>query len=420
MHVAFFNRSFYPDMAATGQLLTELCESLALDYGCRVSVVAGMPLLPEAAHEANEVAHTHSRGLFFHREVHRGIEIFRAHGTRWSNRSPLGRTINYLTYFLSATVAGRYLDQPDVVIALTDPPIIGLSAHLTARRFNAPLMVSFRDLFPEINQILKGVDSNVVDRILHVISCFLVRKSSRVIALGETMRQKLIERKAADPSKTIVIPDWADCRVISPRPKRNPFSQAHGLTDAFVVMHSGNLGLSQELETLIEAAAHLQAFPDIRFVFIGEGVKKQDLMAQAAQRRLDNVQFLPHQPKAMLPNSFATADVFIVSLQRGLAGYIVPSKLYGILAAGRPYVAAVEPACEVSAITRQYRCGLNVEPGNALELAEAIKTLYQRPSLAQQLGRNARRAASVFDRQQHVRAYYDLLCDDVTTPLMAA
>ncbi|WP_089936440.1 glycosyltransferase family 4 protein [Candidatus Entotheonella palauensis] len=416
MHVAFFNRSFYPDMAATGQLLTELCESLARDYHCRVSVVAGVPLLPEA----DGVAPSRSRGLFFHREVHRGIEIFRAHGTRWSNRSILGRTSNYLTYFMSATVAGRFLDKPDVVIALTDPPIIGLSAHLAARRFGAPLMVSFRDMFPEINRALKGVDSALVDRVLHEISCFLVRQSSRVIALGETMRQKLIEHKAADPSKTVVIPDWADCRVIRPRPKRNPFSQAHGLTDAFVVMHSGNMGLSQGLEPLIEAAAHLQAFSDIRFVLIGEGVKKQDLMAQAAQRGLGNVQFLPHQPKAVLPNSFATADVFIVSLQCGLAGYIVPSKLYGILAAGRPYVAAVEPACEVNAITRQYRCGLSVEPGDARGLAKAIQTLYQHRSLTQQLGRNARRAASAFDRQQHVRAYYDLLCGDVTTPSMAA
>ncbi|WP_179131007.1 glycosyltransferase family 4 protein [Candidatus Entotheonella palauensis] len=416
MHVAFFNRSFYPDMAATGQLLTELCESLAQDYGCRVSVVAGMPLLPET----DGATQARSRGWLFHREVYRGVEIFRAHGTRWSNRSILGRTSNYLTYFISATVAGRYLDEPDVVIALTDPPIIGLSAHLAARHFNVPLMVSFRDIFPEINQTLKGVDSALVDRLLHEISCFLVRKSSRVIALGETMRQKLIAHKAADPGKTIVIPDWADCRAIRPRPKRNAFSQAHGLTHAFVVMHSGNMGLSQGLETLLEAAARLQSFSDIQFVLIGEGVKKQDLMAQAQHLGLRNVQFLPHQPKAMLPNSFATADVFIVSLQRGLAGYIVPSKLYGILAAGRPYVAAVEPACEVRAITRQYRCGLSVEPGDAQGLAEAITTLYQHRSLTQQLGRNARRAAIAFDRQQHVRAYYNLLCGDVTTPSLAA
>ncbi len=374
-----------------------------------------MPLLPEA----DGIEQTH-RGLLFHREVYRGVEILRAHGTRWSNRSIIGRASNYLTYFCSATVAGLYLDKPDVVIALTDPPIIGLSAHLAARRFDAPLMISFRDVFPEINQILKGVDSNLVNRILHEISRFLVRKSSRVIVLGDMMRQRLIEHKAVDPAKTVVIPDWVDCRAIVPRPKRNPFSQAHGLTDDFVVMHSGNLGLSQGLETVIEAAARLQAFSKIRFVLIGEGVKKPALVAQAKAKRLSNVQFLPHQPKATLPDSFASADVFIVSLQRGLAGYIVPSKLYGILAAGRPYVAAVEPACEVGTITRQYHCGLHVEPGDASGLADAITTLYHHRALTQQLGRNARRAAIAFDRQRHVRAYYDLLCGDVEAPLMAA
>ncbi len=415
MHVAFFNRSFYPDMAATGQLLTELCESLVADYGCRVSVVAGVPLLPET--EGIEEIH---RGWLFHREAYRGVEIFRARGTRWSNRSVVGRASNYLTYFCSATAAGLYLDKPDVVIALTDPPIIGLSAHLAARRFDVPLMISFRDIFPEINQILKGVDSDLVNRVLHEISCFLVRKSSKVIVLGKMMRQRLIEHKAADPAKTVIIPDWADCRAIVPRPKHNPFSQAHDLTDDFVVMHSGNMGLSQGLETVIDTAARLQAFPKIRFVLIGEGVKKPALMAQVKAQGLANVQFLPHQPKSMLPDSFASADVFVISLQRGLAGYIVPSKLYGILAAGRPYVAAVEPACEVSAITREYHCGLNVEPDDAAALANAITTLYHHRTLTQQLGRNARRAAIVFDRQRHVRAYYDLLCGDVDAPLMAA
>ncbi len=415
MHVAFFNRSFYPDMAATGQLLTELCESLVEDYGCRVSVVAGAPLLPEA----DGIEQTHS-GWLFHREVYRGVEIYRAHGTRWSNRTVIGRASNYFTYFCSATVAGYYLDKPDVVVALTDPPIIGLSAHLTARRVDAPLMISFRDIFPEINQILKGVNSDLVNRVLHEVSCFLVRKASRTIALGEMMRQRLIEHKAADPAKTVVIPDWADCRAIVPRPKHNPFSQTHGLTDDFVVMHSGNMGLSQGLETVIEAAARLQAFSKIRFVLIGEGVKKPELMAQVKARHLSNILFLPHQPKAVLPDSFASADAFIVSLQRGLTGYIVPSKLYGILAAGRPYVAAVEPACEVNAITRQYHCGLNVAPGDADAMADAISTLFHHRALTQRLGRNARRAATAFDRQRHVQAYYNLLCGDVEAPPVAA
>src|SRR5262249_1161136 len=152
--------------------------------------------------------------------------------------------------------------------------------------------------------------------------------------------------------------DWADCNEIVPGSKDNPFSRAHGLTDKFVVMHSGNMGLSQSLETVIEAAAYLQHVPDIELVFVGEGVKKPALQERAKALGLNHVRFLPYQPKELLTESFATADVFIVSLLPGLAGFIVPSKLYSILAAGRPYVAAVEAECEVVEITRKHDCGL--------------------------------------------------------------
>jgi glycosyltransferase involved in cell wall biosynthesis len=123
---------------------------------------------------------------------------------------------------------------------------------------------------------------------------------------------------------------------------------------------------------------------------------------------LSNVHFLPYQPREQLWQSFASADVFVIALKRGLAGYIVPSKLYGILAAGRPYVAAVEDACEVAAVTRQYDCGLLAEPGDPKDLAEKLLTLYQDRALAQRLGANARRAALVFDRRRQVQAYHEL------------
>ena len=219
------------------------------------------------------------------------------------------------------------------------------------------------------------------------------------------MRRRLIESKGADPAKIVIIPDWANCQEMTPGPKRNPFSLTHGLIDKFVVMHSGNLGLSQKLETLLEAAARLREFRDIRIVFVGEGVKKSFLRNQAESKGLKNVLFLPFQPKEYLIHSFASADVFIVSLKEGLAGYIVPSKLYGILAAGRPYVGAVEESCEVSTIAKKYECGLLAEPGNAVDMAEKILILYRDRALAQRLGANARRAALEFDRPAQVRSY---------------
>jgi glycosyltransferase involved in cell wall biosynthesis len=411
LHIAFFNRSFHPDTAATGQLLTELCAGLVEEHGCRVSVVAGVPLLP-----AINCGVSPTKGRLVQREHYWGIEVLRARGTKFAKRRFSGRACNYVSYFLSACYAGLLLDRPDVVVALTDPPIIGLSAYLAARRFGAPLVMSFRDIFPEVARLLEDFQSETVNKILHRINCFLVRKAARNIALGETMRRRLIEGKGADPARTMVIPDWADCAAITPGPKQNSFAMAHGLAEKFVVMHSGNLGLSQELETVVQAAIHLREFPDIEVVFVGEGVKKPVLEEQVRVLGLQNVRFLPYQPKERLTESFATADAFIISLKRGLAGYIVPSKLYGILAAGRPYVAAVEDACEVTAITQKYNCGLIAEPGDPKDLAEKVLMLYRDRTLARQIGANAREAALAFDRCRLVQAYYSLFCELVHAP----
>ena len=402
MHVAFFNRPFYPDTSATGQLLTELCEGLVEAHGCRVSVVAGVPLQPAAGQAAS------AQWRVLRRERYRGVEILRARGTRLSKRRFVGRFTNYMSYFLSACYAGLRLERPDVIVALTDPPIIGLVGLLAARRFGVPFVMAYKDVYPEAARLLEDFHSETVNRVLLGVNRFLARKADRVVALGETMRRVLIEGKGADPAKTIVIPDWADCSAIVPGSKHNSFSLAHGLGDKFVVMHSGNIGLSQALEGLVQAAEELKSVDEIAIVFVGEGVKKAGLQDFVRARGLRNVRFLPFQPKEGLRESFACADVFVISLKVGMAGYIVPSKLYGILAAGRPYVAAVEDVSEVAAITRRYDCGLLAEPGKPRDLAEKILTLYHDRPLAERLGANARRAALEFDRPLQVKAYYEM------------
>lgn len=401
MHILFLNRSYYPDTAATGQLLTDLCEGLVRDHGCRVSVIAGMPLLP--AHDKLVSV----RGLVG-REQHNGVEIFRARGSRLDKRRFAGRATNYVSYFLTACYAGMKVDRPDVVVALTDPPIIGLAGWLAARRARAPLVMAYQDLFPEVTVLLKDFHSDTINSALQSINRFLCRKAERIVALGETMRHRLIDNKGAPPDRTLIIPSWADTRAIVPGTKDNPFARANNLTDKFVVMHSGNIGLSQSLETVIEAAALLKHVPDLQVVFVGEGVSKSSLEEQARSLQLSNVTFLPFQPKERLSESFASADVFVVSLQPGLAGYIVPSKLYGILASGRPYVAAVEPTCEVASITETHHCGLVAEPSNSRALASAIMTFYNDRERTRQYGDNARRASAAFDRSLQVGRYFDL------------
>jgi glycosyltransferase involved in cell wall biosynthesis len=390
MRIVFFNRSYWPDFGATGQLLTELTQDLAKEHGCEVTVVAG--------------GEKKSFGLVS-RERHEGVEILRAKETRLARRGFLGRFTNYLSYFFSAFWASFRIGRPDVVVGLTDPPIIGLVAWAAARRTGARFVFLCQDIFPEVANLLEDFRSERVNWILEKVNRFLVKRADRIIALGETMKRRLVEGKGALPGKVAVIHNWADSDLLSPGPKDNPFSREHGLHDRFVVLHAGNIGLSQNLDSVVDVASEIR---EITFLFIGDGVRKRNLEEEAARRGLANVRFLPYQPRERMRDSYATADVFLVSLKRGLAGYIVPSKLYGILAAGRPYVAAVEEDSEVASITREHECGILVAPGDVGGMSHEIARLYRDRDLARKLGENARRASAQFERSKQVRAYHDL------------
>jgi colanic acid biosynthesis glycosyl transferase WcaI len=392
VHVAFFNRSYAPEATATARLLTELCDDLVRDHGCRVTAIVG-PVLgdPEAAPRTSS-----------------GVTVRRVRGTRFDKSRFAGRATNYLSYFAAATWAGLRLDRPDVIVALTDPPIVGLSAWISGKRHRAPFVIAFKDLFPEVAALLPDFHSDAINGVLQHVNRFLVARAAANVALGAAMRQRLIDDKGAPPDRTLIIEDWADTSTIIPKPKRNAFSERHGLADAFVVMHSGNLGLAQNLDTLVDAAGLLKDLRDVRVVFVGDGVKKAELERRVREAQLTNVVFLPFTPAEELADAFATADVFVVSLQRGFAGYIVPSKLYGILAAGRPYVAAVEDGCEVAALTRAHATGLVADPGDAHALAAQIRTFYQDRSLAQRCGTNGRALGLSFDRTGQVAKYMEL------------
>lgn len=403
LRVCFFNRSYPPDTGATGQLLAELAGDLASRHGCRVSVVAGPPTFPA------EGTFRHAwRGLGVQREVVRGVNLFWAMGTTFRPTRFVARSSNYLTYFLSACLAALRLPKQDVVVALTDPPIIGLAALLATRRSGARFVFLCEDVFPEAAILLEDFRSGAANWLLAGIRRLLVRKADAIVAVGETMRARLISGKGAPPQKVAVIHNWADCNSIRPGPRRNAFSKTHGLHEAFAVMHSGNVGLSQNLDVLLEAAEMLRPYPEIVFLIVGEGVKRPSLETRARDRLLSNVRFLPYQPKENLADSFAAADVFVVSLKKGLSGCIVPSKVYGILAAGRPFIAATEEDCEAAIIARRHDCGLCARVGDPDDLAEKILALYRDRELARRLGENGRKAALQFDRPVAVQMYHEL------------
>ena len=402
LKIIFFNRSFYPDITATGQLLTELCEGLVKDYGCVVTVVAGRPLVTKGIYTDN-----FKRREFVRKEDVKGVEVFRVKNTIFSPKSFIGRITNYLTYFFLSFYASFRLKKPDLVVTLTDPPIIGLLGLWTSHRFGIPFIISVRDIFPEAAKGLENSQSRIINFLLGYINRFSLEKAHCVVALGETMCKRLVEEKGVREDKVSIISDWADCRNILPLPKDNPFSSVHNLVDYFVVMYAGNMGASSGLEFVVESADLLKDYKDILFVFVGEGIIKDKLIKFSSSRKLENIRFFSYQPIEMLSEVFSSANIFIIPLKKGLAGYSLPSKVYPIMASGRPYIASVETEGEITRITREFDCGLLARPQDYKDLTEKILAFYNNKELVARMGKNARKAAHFFDRSSGVKKYYE-------------
>jgi glycosyltransferase involved in cell wall biosynthesis len=264
-----------------------------------------------------------------------------------------------------------------------------------------------QDVFPEVAVVLGKMRSAALVRSMSALNRSLRRRAVRVVAIGRDMERRLVA-VGTDPAKIQVIPNWADGSAIQPLEQSSHLRKERGWDDRFVVMHSGNVGLSQDLGTLLAAADLLRGQPDTLFAIVGEGASKASLQEDVARRGLTNVEFLSYQPKEDLADSLGAADLHVVGLKRGLYGYIVPSKVYGILAAGRPYIASVESGAEPALIAEEYSCGVRVEPEDPAALATAIIAIKR--SGGAEMGADGRRAlVEHFDRPIATGAYRQLL-----------
>jgi colanic acid biosynthesis glycosyl transferase WcaI len=386
------NQYYWPGLEATAHLLSELCEALTADF--EVTVVTGRlrgrPELPAD-------------------EVHNGVRILRVESTAYDRAQLSGRAVNYLTYLGQTLRTGASLPRQDVVLSGTDPPIVGDVALAVARRHRAPLVVVSEDVFPEIAVALHRLDPGPLVTLLRVLVRLYLRNADRIVAIGDTMRARL-EQKGARPERVTVIPNWTDVNALAPQDKDNEWARANDLAGRFVVMHSGNVGHAQDLDSLIRADTLLRDLDDLRIVVIGTGARHAELMSLSEILETDHVRFLDFQPRELLPQTLAAADVHVVGLARGLAGYIVPSRLYGVLAAGRPVIAAAEEESETAQLVREAGCGIVVEPGSPLLLAEAIRACRDGEFDLAEMGRRARAyAEQEADRTIAVDRYRRLL-----------
>ena len=349
------NQYYWPGVEATAQLLTELCEALADDYDIRVltGVLHGHEDRPRS-------------------EARNGVRIIRVPSTAFERSHLALRALNYVTFVGSALAAGIGGRRPDIVLCMTDPPMVGDVGLAVARRFGVPLLVISQDVFPEIATKVGRLESRLLVDVLRRLVRLYLTRADRVVAIGDTMRLRL-EEKGAPADRIRVIPNWVDTEAISPQAVDNDWARDNELSGKFVVMHSGNVGHAQDLDTLVRASTFLRDMDDLQVVVIGSGARLVALEAFAERVDASAVRFLPYQDSETVPLSLSSADMHFVGLASGLAGYVVPSRLYGIMAAGRPVIAAADSESETASLVAEVGCGVVVPPGRADLVAAVIR-----------------------------------------------
>jgi glycosyltransferase involved in cell wall biosynthesis len=294
---------------------------------------------------------------------------------------------------------------------MTDPPMIGDIALLVARRFRTPLVVVSQDVFPEVAVALGRLTNPVLVRLLDIVIRIYLRRADRVVAIGDTMKARLVS-KGVDRHRVRVIPNWADTDAIQPSPHDNPWSREHGITDRFVVMHSGNVGHAQNLDVLIAATATLSDIDRLAVLIVGFGARHAHMLSIADRLRADRLRFLPYQPTERLSESLSSAHVHYVGLPRGLAGFVVPSRVYGILAAGRPILAAVDAESETAELVRSVGCGIVVPPDQPDLVASALREFEAGAWDLTEMGRRGREyVESEASRTVSIGRYRRMLAD---------
>jgi colanic acid biosynthesis glycosyl transferase WcaI len=396
--VVFVNRYFYPDESATAQLLADLAFGMAAG-GYDVHIVCSRQLY--GAPESRLAAH----------ETVRGVVVHRIWTTRFGRRRLLGRALDYASFYVTCAVALLgLLRTRDIVVAKTDPPLASIVAALAARCKGARLVNWLQDIFPEVaSQLGANPLPALLDRALRSLRDASLRSAEVNVVLGGRMLEYISARVPA--SKCRVIENWADGESLRPKLAADSMLRRRlGLADKFVIGYSGNLGRAHEMETVLGTAETLSAEDRVAFLFIGGGIKMEELKASVESRRLTNFHFLPYQPREQLEDSLAAADVHLASLIPSLEGLIVPSKFYGILAAGRPVVFVGDPDGELARIITKSQCGYVVAIGRSDDLLTAIDRLRTDTELRLTMGLAARELlCSRFSTQRALKSWIALL-----------
>ena len=366
MKILFINQFFWPDSSATSQQLTDLATGLA-ERGHDVSVLCGEG--GYAAASASAVP---------------PVRIYRVKAMPFV-RGRLGRMLSYLSFYATAFVRGLTVARPDVVVSLTTPPLISLLGTSIKALRGSRHFIWEQDIYPDVAIDLHYIQAgSFADRITGLFADFSRRHADGIIALGECMKQRLI-RRGIPAERILIAENWASASAIEPMPRP-------GNPEELVLLYSGNLGLAHDVDTLTGAMKNLREDPRFRFLFVGGGGRRKELSDFCANENIGSVEFRPYVSRDRLSEGLAAGDIGLVTQHDVCCGSVVPSKVYGILAAGRP-ILFIGPQSATPALTLDlHGCGWQIDCGDVDGLTRLLLHLSANPALVHEAGKRARQA----------------------------
>ena len=395
MRILILHPHYWPEIAATAQLLTDLAEDLVL-AGHEVHVVAGQPSYRAQSERLPS------------REVHRGVHITRVPTYRPRERQGARRVAHYLSYF-ATSLAPAITERVDVALVLSPPPLLcGVTGAMARRLSGTPFVYVVEDLYPELAKELGALSSGLGYRALVRAARGIHDAAGAVVAISDDLGARLVEI-GVDPGSVEVVHNWADTEAITPRSTDTSLRSELGLADRFVVLYAGNVSRTLGLGAIVEAARSIVDKP-ISLLVCGEGDARAALEREA--EGIANVRFLGSQPRERLGELLATADVGLVTTRRGEHSLRFPSKLFGVMAAARPVLATTDEP-ELAAIVGAADCGIATAPEDPRALADAMARLFAMPSEAlTAMGARGRVVAEArFSRRVATERYRRLLED---------
>ena len=400
MKIVALTKYFPPEIGTASHLFFELCETL-VQHGHQVTAITGMPW-----YNLSEVDPRY-RGRLVLKEQLNGIKVIRIAEPPFPSDQRV--KLGHVTAPLMFCLAGLLEHAPDVVAVYSPPLMMGLTAQVLSRVWGVPFVFNAQDLYPQCLIDLGQLRNPVLIRLFEEMESYIYRKASFITVHSQGNMNFLVNTKGVSPEKIEVAHNWVDTDLISPGSRNNEFAQQHGLTEKFVVSFAGTMGISQGIASVVEAAAVLQAYPDILFLLVGGGIEKE--LAERRTQELDvkNIKFLPMQPRETYPQILQASDVCLVTLRKDIKTPVVPSKIMGIMAAGRSVLASIPLHGDAPRLIDEAQSGICVEPENPEALAGAILRLYQEQELRESFGQNGRHyAVTHFSREGGVARYETL------------